>query len=163
MNPSYHFNEVAGFVAGTVGPRGQRTFYLQVRDGSSVVSFRLEKQQVSALADYIANMLVDLPPVDIRSVPDLEALVEPVVAEWIVGGMGIDYNKDVDHFVIMAQELHDEDDSEASAATLRFAIDRGQACAFITQARDLMEAGRPPCPYCSRPWEPAENFCPCHN
>ncbi len=168
MSPSYHFGEVAALAAGTIGPRGQRVFFMQVRDGASVLSFKLEKQQVTALAEYLADLLGDLPPVDVRSVPDLEPLVEPVVPEWTVGAMGVDFKADVDHFVLMAEEFDtsDEDepfDEDDRPATLRFAIDRGQASAFITQARELVSAGRPPCPFCGRAWEPADDFCPCYN
>src|SRR3546814_18687052 len=49
------------FTAGAIGPPGQRVFYLQACDDSSVSSVRLEKQQVSALAEYPAGMLHDLP------------------------------------------------------------------------------------------------------
>ena len=45
------------FVAGTVGPPGQRTFFLQVSEGRRVSSVSLEKQQVSVLADRINDML----------------------------------------------------------------------------------------------------------
>jgi len=41
------------FTTGTVGPAGQRVFYLQARDGELVVTVRCEKQQVAALADYL--------------------------------------------------------------------------------------------------------------
>lgn len=168
MSPSFHFGEVAALAAGTIGPRGHRVFFLQVRDGASALSFKLEKQQVTALAEYLADMLGDLPPVEVQSVPEPEALLEPVVPEWTVGAMGVEFKIDVDHFVLMAEEFDgvDEDeilDDDEGPATLRFAIDRGQASAFITQARELVSAGRPPCPYCGRAWEPTENFCPCYN
>ena len=39
------------FVAGTVGPPGQRTFFLQASEGPRVTSVSLEKQQVVVLAD----------------------------------------------------------------------------------------------------------------
>lgn len=159
---------MAAFAAGTIGPRGQRVFYFQVSDAGSVVAFKLEKQQMKALAEYLADMLGDLPPVDVRSVPDPQDLMEPVVAEWAVGAMGVEFKTDLDHFVLIAEEFDDGDedqpeDDEDRPATLRFAIDRGQASAFITQARELVDAGRPPCPYCGRPWEPTDNFCPCYN
>src|SRR6476620_10205837 len=45
------------FVAGTVGPPGQRTFFLQASEGRRVSSVSLEKQQVSVLADRINDLL----------------------------------------------------------------------------------------------------------
>ena len=47
MAPLVHgFDPPERFVAGTVGPPGQRTFFLQAREGVRVVSVALEKQQV---------------------------------------------------------------------------------------------------------------------
>ena len=45
------------FVAGTVGPPGQRTFFLQASEGRRLSSVSLEKQQVSVLADRINDLL----------------------------------------------------------------------------------------------------------
>ena len=45
------------FVAGTVGPPGQRTFFLQASEGRRLTSVSLEKQQVSVLADRINDLL----------------------------------------------------------------------------------------------------------
>ena len=52
MAPVVHsFDPPERFVAGTVGPPGQRTFFLQARSGPRVTSVALEKQQVSVLAE----------------------------------------------------------------------------------------------------------------
>ena len=47
------------FATGTVGEPGNRTFFLQARDGRRVVSVGLEKAQVAVLADRLGK-LVDL-------------------------------------------------------------------------------------------------------
>ena len=58
MAPVVHgFDPPERFVAGTVGPPGQRTFFLQARAGARVVSVALEKQQVAALAERIDELL----------------------------------------------------------------------------------------------------------
>ena len=51
------FDPPERFVAGTVGPPGQRTFFLQARSGARLVSVALEKQQVQALAERIDELL----------------------------------------------------------------------------------------------------------
>ena len=43
----YLFDPPERFVAGTVGQPGDRTFFLQARDGPRVVSIVLEKVQVA--------------------------------------------------------------------------------------------------------------------
>ena len=53
---SFDLGEPDGFTAGAVGPKGQRVFYLQAREGRLVVTLKLEKQQVGALADYLEQI-----------------------------------------------------------------------------------------------------------
>ena len=50
------FDPPERFVAGTVGPPGSRTFFLQARSGTRLVSVALEKQQVAALAERIDEL-----------------------------------------------------------------------------------------------------------
>src|SRR6476619_2658779 len=60
------------FVAGTVGQPGERTFFLQAREGKRITSVACEKQQVSVLAEHLDRVLdevlrrragvVDVPP-----------------------------------------------------------------------------------------------------
>ena len=45
------------FVTGTVGPPGQRTFFLQAHDGTRTTSAALEKEQVRVLAERLDAML----------------------------------------------------------------------------------------------------------
>ena len=48
------------FVAGTVGQPGNRTFFLQARRGSALVSVALEKVQVQVLAERMALLLAEV-------------------------------------------------------------------------------------------------------
>lgn len=156
------FDELDVFTAGTEGPPGQRVFFLQARRGESLMSLRLEKQQVAALADYIDDMLSKLSP-STTVVPDDSELdlVEPVIAAWIVGSLGVVYSESDDRVILWAEEIG-EDEEERTPETARFRLTRGQASAFVERARAVVAAGRPPCPYCGRPLDdPA--FCPCYN
>lgn len=47
-------------MAGTVGRPGERTFFLQARDGARIVSVVLEKVQVAVLADRLGELLSEL-------------------------------------------------------------------------------------------------------
>ena len=62
MNPSFEIERPDHFTTGAVGPKGQRVFYLQVRQDGMVATFKVEKQQVQVLADYLERMLENLPP-----------------------------------------------------------------------------------------------------
>ena len=74
------FDEPTVFPVGTVGPPGQRVFYLQVGHGGSVATFKLEKQQVAALAAE-AKQVRDTRAARAKSLPDgLLALYEKLRA-----------------------------------------------------------------------------------
>jgi uncharacterized repeat protein (TIGR03847 family) len=170
MSPSYDFREPDLFTAGTVGPPGQRVFYLQAREGGVVVTLKVEKEQVGALADYLADILEKLPAAPGPSRASDLALVEPLAEAWPVRSLGVGYDQTHDRIVIVAQELRpDEDDGEEEAAaegegaSARFAVNRGQAAAFVERARGLVEAGRPACPMCARPMNPDGHVCPRRN
>ena len=55
----YAFEPPERFVAGTVGPPGERTFFLQARGGGRLVSVALEKVQVSLLAEKLEELLTE--------------------------------------------------------------------------------------------------------
>ncbi len=163
------------FTTGTVGPPGQRVFYLQVGDSGRVATFRLEKQQVVALADSLEGLLTDLADPTAEAAETGE-LVQPLIPEWAVGAMGVGYDEAGDRILVAAQELGDApepEDTEAGhaeeepsladlgdLATARVFLTRAQAAAFVTQARDIVAAGRPPCPFCGRPLDPEGHACP---
>lgn len=162
---SFDLPDVDRFTSGTVGPKGQRTFFLQATAGMSVVTLKLEKQQVHALAEYLENMLTDLPEVNSQEVPfDLE-LAPPIIPEWIVATMGVAYQQSDNRIVLWAEEALSEEelDAEISPANARFRITLGQATAFVTHAREVVSAGRPPCPYCTAPLSADGAWCACSN
>ncbi len=113
MSTSFEMPEVDAVTTGAIGLPGHRVFYLQARQGDNVVSLRLEKTQVAALVTYLDAMLADLPST-VELPADLE-LVEPVVAEWVVGSLGVSYDEDADRIVLLAEELVEEGDDAASA------------------------------------------------
>ncbi len=147
------------FTAGAIGPPGQRVFYLQACADASVSSVRRETQQVSALAEYLAGMLHDLPaPANVPAAPELS---EPVEAEWTVGNIGVAYDNELDRIIIVAEELVAEDEPDGD--TLRVVITRSQVRAFIERAGDLLAGGRPPCRVCGAPMDPEGHACPRSN
>jgi uncharacterized repeat protein (TIGR03847 family) len=156
MSSSFEIPEVDLLTTGAVGPPGQRVFYLQARNGSQVVSLRLEKTQVAALVAYLAGMLADMPAVGGVSGAGME-LVEPVVAEWVVGSLGVSYDEETDRFVIMAEELVEE--GEEGGARARITATREQVAALSLRGAEVVSAGRPPCPLCGQPLDPEGHVC----
>src|SRR5687767_3498692 len=99
------------FTTGTIGEPGQRVFFVQAAEGAVVVTLKLEKTQVAGLAQYVAELLADLPRVPEVELPDGRDLIEPVVAEWIVGTIGVAFDEGRDRMVVTFQELQVTDDS----------------------------------------------------
>jgi uncharacterized repeat protein (TIGR03847 family) len=169
MGPSFRFDRVDALVPGAVGPPGQRVFYLQARSGARVVSFKVEKQQVAALAERLVQLAAALG----ASEPDRDVagLIEPVEAEWTVAGIALGVDEDATGIVVTLEELvdvpePDEDFTEADvdelldAAEATFGLSPAQALAFGEAAAELVAAGRPACRLCGRPIGPEGHACP---
>lgn len=162
MSISFDLPTADHFTTGAEGDPGDRVFYLQVRGEGIVVTLKVEKEQVAALADYLANVLADLPAPDRQETPSSLALLEPVVEQWAVGTLGIAWDPSADRVLLVAEELVSDDERESGTepATARFRVTRAQADAFVAHARDLVTAGRPPCPLCGGPLDPEGHVCP---
>lgn len=155
MSSSFDIPEVDHLTAGAVGPPGQRVFYLQARNGTHVISLRLEKAQVAALVAYLAGMMADMPPPGDIPSSGMD-LIEPVVAEWVVGALGVTYDEDADRVLIVADELVEEGDEGARA---RISATREQVAALSVRGAEAVAAGRPPCPLCGQPLDPEGHMC----
>lgn len=154
MSESFDISDVDHLTTGAVGEPGKRVFYLQAASGGQVVSLRLEKTQVAALAAYLRAMLADLPPP--ADLPGDMALIEPVVPEWVVGSLGVSYDEEGDRVVLVAEELVEED---AAGASVRIVATREQIAALSAHGAELVAAGRPPCALCGQPLDPEGHVC----
>jgi uncharacterized repeat protein (TIGR03847 family) len=174
------------FVAGTVGPPGERTFFLQARGGGRLISVALEKVQVALLAEKLEELLAEaqrrfgvrLPEVP-ASARDNDPLDTPVDEEFRVGTLGLAFDVDTATVVIEAiaagetgREVGLGDDADTDDADeesddnldrLRVRLTPEATRAFIERARRVVNAGRPPCPLCGQPLDPAGHLCPRHN
>jgi uncharacterized repeat protein (TIGR03847 family) len=163
VSASFELSAVQRLTVGTVGPVGKRTFYLQARQDDQLVTLKLEKQQVGALAQFLAEMLADLPAVALVGAGEELELEEPVLAEWPVGTLRIDYDRDSDQVVLVAEEVLEVDEGGEPVATggiARLAASREQVAALARRGASLVEAGRPPCPLCGYPLDPEGHSCP---
>ncbi|MEA2933330.1 MAG: hypothetical protein QOI56_2115 [Actinomycetota bacterium] len=154
MSSSFDLGPVDRLTVGTVGVPGHRVFYLQAAAGAQVVSLRLEKTQVAALVAYLTALLSDLPAPG--PLPDQMDLVEPVVAEWVVGALGVTYDETADRILVLAEELVEEDEEGASTRVL---ATREQVAALAAHGAQVVAAGRPPCQLCGQPLDPEGHVC----
>jgi len=159
---SFEIDTPIVFTTGTVGEPGHRVFYVQAQGDGLVVTLKLEKQQVGALADYLSGLLADLPTVDESRIPTLLELVGPIVPEWTIGKLAVAWDELNDRMVLVAEELMTEEEVAAAAepATARFRVTREQVAGFVERARVLVAGGRPPCPLCGGPLDPEGHACP---
>jgi uncharacterized repeat protein (TIGR03847 family) len=180
LSRSFDLSEAEWATVGTVGEPGRRTFYLQARQGSEQVTLKLEKQQVAALSQFVGEILSDLPaPESVLADDDLE-LVEPLLAEWVVGSIQLAYDSDADRVFVVAEEaIVEEGDSEEELpleppleasipdagrpddqGVARLGLTRSQAAALVRRGWNLVQAGRPACPLCGNPMDPEGHSCP---
>ncbi|MEV1288952.1 DUF3090 domain-containing protein [Micromonospora sp. NPDC049679] len=175
------------FVAGTVGAPGERTFFLQARGGGRLVSVALEKVQVSLLAEKLEELLTEAQrrfgvelPETAPTPSDNDPLDTPVDEEFRVGTLGLAFDVDTATVVIEAiaageaeaevelEESAEEEEEPEEAPDddldrLRVRLTPGAVRGFIDRARRVVAAGRPPCPLCGQPLDPAGHLCPRHN
>ncbi len=173
------------FVAGTVGPPGQRTFFLQAKAGQRVTSVSLEKEQVSVLADRVSDLLDDFAGgAATETVPvqvDNDPLSVPIEDEFRVSSLSLGWDAERKVVVVechendVSAEVEDEDlvarpdtatdtatdaDPEQETSVVRVVIGPATAREFARRCASLVAAGRPPCPFCGGPLDPAGHICP---
>jgi uncharacterized repeat protein (TIGR03847 family) len=183
MPPLVHgFDPPERFVAGTVGSPGQRTFFLQARSGARMVSVALEKQQVQALAERIDELLDEvmasganegvIPAVAPLGLDDSEPLEQPIEEEFRAGTMTLSWDPTDERVVIEVfpyteaavvtpEQLELEEDFEEPEPDEVFLVrlPASAARAFAKRAEQVIEAGRPSCPFCGNPVDPEGHLC----
>jgi len=156
--------------AGAVGEPGQRTFYLQAREGDRTVTILVEKEQVELLATSILEILATVgletgegPPEDTL---ELEPPLEPL---WRAGRLSIGYAEDRDRMLLEVQELIEGADEDApdpelpEPARVRLWATREQMLALSRHGAAVAARGRPRCRFCGNPMDPEGHSCPAMN
>jgi uncharacterized repeat protein (TIGR03847 family) len=166
MSVFYEFDEVSAFTVGTVGRPGERTFLLQARAAGQRVTVKCEKQQTAAIVQYLRRLLADLPPAEDRPMSGTLELREPLDPAFVLGPIGLGYDRSNDRVLIQLEEVGDLDeegepvDEDDDRGHVRLYLSRGQAAAFCDHADGVVEAGRPACQWCAFPMDPDGHDCP---
>ena len=161
---SFEFTDADVVTVGTVGSPGRRVFLLQVQAGAETVTLKVEKQQVAALSAALVERLEDLPVTG--AVPTELELKQPVEVSWVVGAMGLGYLDTLDRLVLDAVEavpVDEEGEPTEPHGRFRVLLTRAQGRALAIRAVQLVESGRPPCPWCGHPLDPEGHTCPKKN
>jgi uncharacterized repeat protein (TIGR03847 family) len=180
----YLFDPPERFVAGTVGQPGDRTFFLQAREGARVVSIVLEKVQVAVLADRLGELLSELERRGVAAAAaagaatltagdDTGPLDEPLNEAFRAGSLTLGWDGDSERVLVEAraqsedgEEIdpdEDDDEDEDGPDLLRVRITADAARSFVARAARIVSSGRPPCPLCGAPLDPQGHICPRRN
>lgn len=161
-------------VIGTVGLPGDRTFYLQVRAGTRIVSIALEKLQSALLAEKVDEVLDQLITVEGNrfSVPTSTPVelvdndqLESVQEQFRAGAIGIGWDPTTAQILLEVLPIAGDDDAsleEGTAAESEKLLVRmpvGTARAFTLRTREVVDAGRPLCTLCGHPMDPDGHIC----
>ncbi len=161
--PATVFDPPERFVAGTVGPPGGRTFFLQASGDGRVVSVSLEKVQVSVLADRVDDML-DAHAEGTATEPlgegDTDPLATPIEDEFRVDTLSLAWDPERSVLVIECHDQDPEEVEEDALTSLRVVLSAQAARAFARRCAKVIAAGRPTCPFCGQPLDPDGHICP---
>lgn len=178
----YLFDPPDRFVAGTIGQPGDRTFFLQARDGPRVVSIVLEKVQVTVLADGLGDLLAELERRGVEgvaasepataAVDDTDPLDEPINEAFRAGSLTLGWDGDARRVLVEARaqpedgeemDAEEDHDDEDGPDLLRVRMTADAARSFVARAARIVAGGRPPCPLCGAPLDPQGHICPRRN
>lgn len=163
------FDPPERFVLGTVGPPGQRTFFLQASDGTRRVQMALEKLHAQVLAERIGELLDQVAGLEATIAAAAEAadnapLDTPISEDFRISALALSWD-DERHVVLI--EAHDHDPDEIDELdpleehfSLRVSLPPAQARAFARRCETVVRAGRPPCPFCGGPVDENGHICP---
>jgi uncharacterized repeat protein (TIGR03847 family) len=182
MGEIIELEDVDGLGAGSVGEPGKRAFYIQARTENAQLTVLVEKEQVALLATeavaFLDRIAGDYPEIPI-SVPDNQTqLHEPTVPLFRARLIGLGYDPERELVLLelrerAADEDDDEDDDPVSDAlsdavtdgddpgyVARIYATRAQVRAMAARGAEAVTGGRPPCPLCEMPMDPAGHRCP---
>jgi uncharacterized repeat protein (TIGR03847 family) len=186
----YIFDPPDRFVAGTIGEPGERTFFLQAREGGRVVSVVLEKVQVAVLAERLGALLDELDlrgiapeskpdaagtdvPIDEPAAVDETPLDEPLNEAFRAGSLTLGWDGGAERVLVEARAQDedgeaidpddDDDEDEEGPDLLRVRMTATAARTFVARATQVVAGGRPPCPLCGAPLDPLGHICPRRN
>ncbi|WP_068397396.1 DUF3090 family protein [Kribbia dieselivorans] len=159
------FDPPERFVAGTVGPPGQRVFFLQASDSKRTVSVSLEKEQVRLLGQRLSDLvgrLPEAPAIDeaAKVLVDNDPLTSPIEDEFRVDTLALSWDQSRHVIVVEAFDSDPEETADAGVQSLRVTLSPRHALAFARRCDSVVRAGRPNCPFCSLPLDPQGHICP---
>jgi len=161
----YELDPVDSINVAAVGEPGQRRFFLLASGKGRTLTLACEKTQLQALITRLGQMM-EAQGIEAEGKPPRGTGPKPGEPEWQVGEMGLGYHEGRRMFVLVASEgaaAEEGHEAETDAPSVRFWLSHRQAADFSVQAQAVIVAGRPLCPRCGLPMDPAGHPCPVMN
>ena len=159
--------------AGAIGEPGQRVFYIQADKRGSRLTVLVEKEQVALLAaeavaflDRIAEDHPEPPGESSALHPSAAQVTEPAVPLFRARMIGLGFEPDRGLVLLELRENAESEDDVAppedddDGYIARIFATRAQIRAMAARGTDAVAGGRPPCPLCEFPMDPAGHVCP---
>jgi uncharacterized repeat protein (TIGR03847 family) len=165
MSETREFGPLSHISAEAIGQPGQRRFRIRaVSEEGDSASLWLEKEQLSALGEAIENVLKQEAytyrrlPLDDAEPDAVFPLSAEVDFQLVQLSMGV--NQESQRIVLIGADSG-PDDPDTLSVRMEFDYRRGYE--LRRQIADVVAAGRPPCPLCGAPMDPAGHVCPRSN
>lgn len=153
-----------------IGQPGKRVFYIQAWQGERTVTLIVEKLQLQTLAVGVEQFMAELqgrfPNLEDASAEfeeDKMHIHPPVDPLFRIGELALGYETEEDAVILIAREALAEGQEPAEASVARFWCTRAQMRAMCRWGMEVASRGRPTCPQCGQPMDPAGHFCPKKN
>jgi uncharacterized repeat protein (TIGR03847 family) len=163
----YELDPVDRIAVAAVGDPGQRRFFLLATGSGRTLTLGCEKSQIQALVVRLHQMLEAQQIEEPGSSPTAGANDSPGEPEWQIGEIGLGYHEERRMFVLVASQAavgeSTEETDASDAPSVRFWLSPDQVAEFSRQAESVLSAGRPLCPRCGLPLDPAGHPCPVMN
>jgi uncharacterized repeat protein (TIGR03847 family) len=175
-------NPVTHITADAIGQPGKRVFYIQGRKAEQTVTLIVEKVQIQTLAlgveEFLREIAARYPGVEDAGADYEEEVMRiypPVDPLFRVGELALAYDTENDLAILIAREIISQEETSAEAeqdqesaeeeesGVVRFWCKRSQLLAMCRWGLEVANRGRPNCPYCGQPIDPAGHFCPKRN
>ena len=164
--PIFELDPVDQIALAAVGEPGQRRFFLLATGSGRTMTLACEKSQIQALIVRLHQMLEEQGIEGRAGEARSGAATEPGEPEWQIGEIGLGYHEGRQMFVLVASEAQAAEEKppeSADVTSIRFWLSHQQVVDFSKQAEAVLTAGRPLCPRCGLPMDPAGHPCPVLN
>ncbi len=162
MPDSRHdFGLISRLQAQSFGQPGQRTFCVAAANDTEAATLWLEKEQLAALGQAIETQLGRL-----RSARSSRAVTAPdpttaysgdPTVDFRIGQLALGFDEREGVFLLLAYRVENEEQDRPSFSCQATA---DQFRALAEQIVQVVAAGRPNCPLCGLPMDPAGHACP---